>query len=117
MYGGDIWTVPKAGGNATRLSSALGEGIQARFSPDGKRVAYSANYDGNMDIYTLPVDGGVAHRVTHHPGADMMIDWTPDGKSPVYSSGATSPIGRYSELFTVSQAGGLPKKLLRAVGR
>ncbi|MBP9890709.1 MAG: PD40 domain-containing protein [Planctomycetes bacterium] len=111
VYAGDIWTVSKAGGNATRLSSALGEEYKPRFSPDGKSIAFSAQYDGNMDLYTLPIEGGVAHRVTHHPGADMMIDWTPDGKSLVYSSGATSPIGRYSELFTVSHTGGLPKKL------
>lgn len=111
VYGGDIWTAPKAGGNATRLSGARGEEYKPRFSPDGKTIAFSAQYDGNMDLYTLPVQGGVAHRVTHHPGADMMIDWTPDGQSLVYSSGATSPTGRYAELFTVSAQGGLPRKL------
>ncbi|CAG0930533.1 partial tricorn protease, partial [Planctomycetaceae bacterium] len=111
VYAGDIWTVPKAGGNATRLSSALGEEYKPRFSPDGKRIAFSAQYDGNTDLYVLPIEGGVAHRVTHHPGAEMMIDWTPDGQSLLFSSSATSPIGRYSELFTVSVNGGLPKKL------
>lgn len=111
VYAGDIWTVPRAGGNATRLSSAPGEEYKPRFSPDGRTIAFSANYDGNMDIYTLPVQGGYATRVTHHPASDLMIDWTPDGKSIIYSTTATSPTGRYSELYRVSASGGLPEKL------
>ncbi len=111
VYAGDIWTVAKAGGLALRLSTALGEEYKPRFSPDGRQIAFSGNYDGNTDIYVLPARGGVAQRVTHHPGSDMMIDWTPDGRSILYSTGATSPTGRYSELYTVSANGGLPRKL------
>ncbi|MCG3185474.1 MAG: Tricorn protease [Planctomycetes bacterium] len=111
VYAGDIWTVPKTGGSATRLSSAPGEEYKPRFSPNGKSIAFSANYDGNTDLYVLPTAGGVAKRLTHHPDADLMIDWSPDGKSILYSTSATSPTGRYSELYTVSVEGGLPVKL------
>jgi len=111
VYAGDIWTVPKTGGLATRLTSAKGEEYKPRFSPDGKRIAFSASYDGNLDIFTLPVSGGVAERITHHPGGDSVIDWTPDGKSILFSSGAASPTGRYSELYTTGATGGLPVKL------
>ncbi|MBX3460755.1 MAG: PD40 domain-containing protein [Planctomycetes bacterium] len=111
VYAGDIWTVPKAGGGATRLSTAPGEEYKPRFSPDGRSIAFSANYDGNMDIYTLPVEGGYATRLTHHPAADLMVDWTPDGKSIIYSTSATSPTGRYAELYKLSAKGGLPEKL------
>ncbi|MCC6574174.1 MAG: PD40 domain-containing protein [Planctomycetes bacterium] len=111
VYAGDIWIVAKTGGAATRLSTAAGEEYKPKFSPDGKRIAFSGNYDGNVDIYVLPIEGGIAQRVTHHPGSDLLVDWTPDGKSLLFSSSATSPTGRYSELFTVSDKGGLPKKL------
>src|SRR6185295_17315045 len=66
VYAGDIWTVPRAGGNATRLSSPQGEEMFPRFSPDGSQIAFSANYDGNMDVYVMPVDGGEPKRLTFH---------------------------------------------------
>lgn len=111
VYAGDIWTVAKSGGKAQRLSTAPGEEYKPRFSPDGKHIAFSGNYDGNRDIYVLPTEGGIAKRLTHHPDSDYMIDWSPDGKSILYSTGMTSPTGRYSELYTVSINGGLPSKL------
>lgn len=112
VYAGDIWLAPRAdSGAAWRLTTAKGEEYKPRFSPDGSRIAFSAAYDGNTDVYVLPVTGGVAERVTHHPGADMMIDWTPDGKAIVFSTGAFSPTGRYSQLFTVPATGGMPTKL------
>ncbi|MBX3475864.1 MAG: PD40 domain-containing protein [Planctomycetes bacterium] len=116
VYAGDVWLAPRAGGAASRLTTARGEEFKPRFSPDGSRIAFSANYDGNTDIYVLAVAGGVAERITHHPGADTMIDWTPDGKSIVFSSGAASPTGRYAQLFTVPATGGLPAKLPVAWG-
>ena len=69
VYAGDIWTVPKAGGVATRLSSPAGEEMFPRFSPDGKTIAYSANYDGNLDVYAVAATGGMPVRLTHHPWA------------------------------------------------
>src|ERR1043166_627202 len=66
-YAGDIWLVPKTGGTATRLSSPLGEESFPRFSPDGTKLAYSADYDGNTDVYVVPTAGGAPVRLTHHP--------------------------------------------------
>jgi tricorn protease len=58
VYAGDIWIVPKAGGLATRLTSAPGEELFPRFSPDGSKIAFSASYDGNLDAYVVPTMGG-----------------------------------------------------------
>ncbi|HJV38361.1 MAG TPA: PDZ domain-containing protein [Geothrix sp.] len=110
-YANDLWIVPKAGGTAQRLSTPKGEESFARFSPDGREVAFSGNYDGNLDVYTLPVTGGVPTRITHHPMPDRMVDWTPDGKSILFASGMESGKDRFNKLFTVAKGGGLPKAL------
>src|SRR5205085_9687502 len=65
VYAGDIWLVAKAGGTAVRLSSPPGEESFPRFSPDGSRLAYSADYDGNTDVYVVPTAGGTPLRLTH----------------------------------------------------
>ncbi|MEJ7810615.1 MAG: PDZ domain-containing protein [Gemmatimonadaceae bacterium] len=111
VYGGDIWVVPKAGGVAQRLSSPRGEETFPRFSPDGSRIAFSANYDGNDDVYVIPAGGGEPARVTHHPAPDRMVDWYPDGGSLLIASSMTSEKDRFNKLFRVSPAGGLPKQL------
>ncbi|MBE3034004.1 MAG: PD40 domain-containing protein, partial [Actinobacteria bacterium] len=111
VYAGDIWVVPKKGGTAVRLSSPLGEETFPRFSPDGKRIAYSAAYDGNTDVYVVAVTGGEPVRLTHHPMADRVVGWTPDGTRVLFASGRESGRQRYSQFFTVGLDGGLPEKL------
>lgn len=111
VYAGDIWVVPRSGGFAHRLSSPAGEESFPRFSPDGNTIAFSGDYDGNVDIYTIPTEGGELHRVTHHPSRDRMLDWTPDGKEILFASGMTSPSRRYNRIFRVSAEGGLPAQL------
>lgn len=111
VYAGDIWVVDKRGGAAKRLSSPRGEEQFPRFSPDGTRIAFSANYDGNLDLYVTPSQGGEAVRVTHHPGADRMIEWAPDGKRIMFASRRKSGIRSVNQLFLVSPEGGLPTKL------
>ncbi|HJW71550.1 MAG TPA: PDZ domain-containing protein [Geothrix sp.] len=110
-YANDLWLVPKIGGVAQRLSTPKGEESFARFSPDGRELAFSGNYDGNLDVYTLPAGGGVPSRVTHHPGPDRLVDWTPDGKSLLFASGMESGKDRFNKLFLVPKAGGLPEAL------
>src|SRR5215831_15893115 len=111
VYAGDIWLVPKGGGVATRLSSPLGEESFPRFSPDGTKIAYSANYDGNTDVYVVPAAGGEPIRLTHHPMADRVIGWHPDGKRVLFASSRESGRQRYNQFYLVSADGGMPEKL------
>jgi tricorn protease len=85
-YGGEIWIVNRAGGDARRLvtgSDRLGKPV---FSPDGSMIAYSGNYNGNYDVYVVPAAGGEPQRLTYHPGDDIAIGWTPDGKNVLFTS-------------------------------
>jgi tricorn protease len=111
VYAGDVWVVPTSGGTAARLTSARGEESFPRFSPDGSQVAFTGNYDGNLDVYVIPTLGGEARRITHHPAPDLVNGWTPDGKSLLVASSMTSEKDRFDKLFLVSAAGGLPKVL------
>src|SRR5262245_22863540 len=96
VYAGDIWLVPKAGRTAVRLSSPPGEESFTRFSPDGTKLAYSADYDGNTDVYVVPVAGGEPVRLTHHPMPDRVVGWHPDGTRVLFASSRESGRQRYS---------------------
>ncbi len=105
-YANDLWLAPKQGGVARALASPEGEESFPKFSPDGKRIAFVAGYDGGADLYVLDIDAGVPQRVTFHPGAEILCDWHPDGQSLVYFSSQFSGQQRAPRLFTVSVAGG-----------
>jgi tricorn protease len=111
VYAGDIWVAPKAGGQATRLSSPRGTEQFPRFSPDGTKIAFSGNYEGNTDIYVMPVSGGEPLRVTYHGSADRLLGWWPDGKALLIQGERESFTGRVGQFFKVSATGGLPEKL------
>ena len=111
VYAGDIWVVPRQGGAATRLSSPPGEESFPRFSPDGTKIAYSADYDGNTDVYVVASTGGEPVRLTHHPMPDRVVAWHPDGKRVLFASGRESGRQRYSQFYLVGLDGGLPEKL------
>lgn len=87
---GDLWTVSAKGGAAQRLTSSPGQEFAATISPDGKTVAFSAQYEGPTDVYTMPVDGGLPQRRTWDASA-VPAGWTPDGRV-LYST------SRYSTL-------------------
>src|SRR5215471_20293649 len=97
-YAGDLWRVPRDGGVATRLTSGAGFETEATFSPDGKTLAFTGEYDGNVDVFVMPVTGGVPKRLTWHPAADRVVGWTPDGKRIIFSSSRTA-YSRFSELY------------------
>ncbi|MCB0686659.1 MAG: PDZ domain-containing protein [Saprospiraceae bacterium] len=115
-YGGDIWIVPIGGGVATKLSSPVGSEIAPKFSPDGKSIAFSGNYDGNVDIYVIPALGGLPERVTHHGMGDRIQDWYPDGQHLLYTSSMESGKQRFSQFYKLGKDGGLPEKLPIAYG-
>ena len=116
VYGDDVWIVSKQGGTATKISSPPGSEMFPRFSPDGRSIAFTGNYDGNPDIYTIPAAGGIPTRVTHHGMPDILQDWFPDGKSLLYTSSMHSGKQRFSQFYKVSAAGGLPEKMPPAFG-
>src|SRR6266478_2511778 len=111
VYAGDIWVAPKTGGAALRLSSPKGEESFPRFSPDGSQIAFSGNYDGNMDLYVIPSVGGLPRRLTFHGSPDRMLGWYPDGKSILFSTTRTSEKDRFNQLYKISATGGMPEKL------
>src|ERR1051326_9129508 len=80
-YANNIWVVPRAGGNAKRITSFQGQTATPHFSPDGRWIAFSGEYAGNFDVYVVSSDGCEPKRLTWHPGADIVEGWTPDGKS------------------------------------
>ncbi|MBN2138908.1 MAG: PD40 domain-containing protein [Sedimentisphaerales bacterium] len=111
VYAGDLWTVPRQGGLARKLSSPKGQEMFPKFSPDGQTIAFSGNYDGNTDVYIVDVDGGTPERLTHHSATDLVVEWYPDGKSILYRSRMFSPSNRFNRFFKQPVAGGLPETL------
>jgi tricorn protease len=111
VQGGDLWTVPAAGGEARRLTSHVGFESQPKFSPDGKWIAFSGDYDGNRDVYVIPAAGGEPRRLTWHPLWDRVLGWQPDGKAVLFQSSRTSFTLREQQLWTVPLEGGLPQML------
>lgn len=116
VYGGDLWIVDKAGGTAAKLSSPAGAEGFPRFSPDGFKVAFSGNYDGNLDIYVIPVVGGVPNRITYHGMGDRINDWYPSGDKLLYTSSRESGKQRFSQFYKVDATGGTSEKLPLAYG-
>ena len=109
-YAGDLWSVPRDGGMATRLTGGTGNETEAAISPDGATLAFTGEYDGNIDVFTMPVTGGVPKRVTYHPDADRVVGWTPDGSRILFRSNRES-FSRFTQLYTVAPTGGLPAVL------
>ena len=110
-YAGDIWIVPIEGGTAFKLTSPAGEELYPKFSPDGLKIAFTGNYNGNSDVYVMPVKGGVPQRITYHGGTDMILDWHPNGEQLLFASSRESGRQRFRQLFLISEKGGQAIKL------
>jgi tricorn protease len=76
-YAGDLWKVARGGGAARRLTMGPGVETNPVFSPDGSLIAFTGEYDGNVDVFVMPADGGEPRRLTWHPAADIVLGWTP----------------------------------------
>jgi tricorn protease len=107
-YVGDLWIVARNGGEAARLTNGVGTESNPTFSPDGQWVAFTGEYDGNIDVYVVAAAGGVPKRLTYHPGADQIVGWTQDGRQALFVSGRNSDSGRTGQLFTMPVDGVLP---------
>jgi tricorn protease len=111
IYAEDLWIANLDGSQPRRLT--IDEGVESSpmFSPDGKLIAFSGQYDGNTDVFIIPVEGGVPTRLTWHPGVDIAKGFTPDGKNVLFTSQRAVFTNRYSQLFTVPVTGGFPTQL------
>jgi len=120
-YAGDIWRAPAAGGTAARITAHPGVEVFPRFSPDGKWIAFTGQYDGDDQVYVVASDGGVPRQLTYYPargplaprhGVDnQVIGWSPDGARVLFRSMRDAGGAIESALYTVDLAGGLPVKL------
>jgi tricorn protease len=110
VYAGDLWTVSREGGDASRLTTGVGIETDPMYSPDGKWVAFTGEYDGNTDVYVVGSTGGVPRRLTYHPGGDEVAGWTPDQKRILFRSARKSTSG-YFRFFTVPPTGGFPEEV------
>jgi tricorn protease len=108
-YGGYLWSVRRDGGDARQLTTGGHEGSPV-FSPDGKWIAFTGQYDGNVDVFVIPAEGGEPRRLTWHPVVDVSVGWTPDGKRVLFYSGREA-YADFSRLYTVAAEGGAAEVL------
>lgn len=120
-YGGDLYKASIQGGEAQRLTSHVGYEMLARFSPDGKHIAFTGQYDGNTEVFLIPATGGQPERLTYTSTNsrddlgdrmgpnNMVLTWTRDGKNIVYRNRIGD--GFSGKLWSVSMDGGMPEAL------
>lgn len=120
-YGGDLYKVPLNGGDATRLTSHVGYEMFARFSPDGKAIAFTGQYDGNTEVYLISANGGEPIRLTYTSTNrrddlgdrmgpnNIVMTWTADGKRVVYRNRIGD--GFEGKLWTISKDGGMSEQI------
>lgn len=114
IYAGDIYTANLDGSDAHRLTTNAADETGPIYSPDGTRIAYTANYQGNTDVYSISVNGGQPTRHTFHPGDDVAVDWSPNGADIAFVSARQRLSGRAAQLFHISIDGGLPVLQMQA---
>lgn len=120
-YAGDLYKVPLSGGEARRLTSHVGYEMFPRFSPDGRTIAFTGQYDGNTEVYTMPAEGGEPLRITYTATNqrddlgdrmgpnNIVMTWTPDGSRIVYRNRIGD--GFSGKLYTVGKEGGLSEAI------
>ncbi|HWN08875.1 MAG TPA: S41 family peptidase [Pyrinomonadaceae bacterium] len=104
-YLGDVWTADEGGQNIQRLTVNRARDVYARFSPDGKWIAFSSDRNGNLDVYLIPAEGGAAKQLTVHSSDDTVLGWRPDSRAVLFSSNRGEDFA--AQLYLVSVDGGL----------
>ena len=115
-YHDDIWLADADGKNPRRLTVHVGRDFGARFSPDGRTIAFTSNRMGNNDVFVIPAGGGEPKQLTYHSGDDQALYWTPDGKGIVISS-TRGPLAFGSPLYVLPLDGAPPTPLPMAMAR
>ena len=105
-YGGELWSVSREGGEALQLTAGPGQKSNPHFSPDGKLIAFTGQYGGNLNVYLISAEGGEARQLTFGRGPDTVQGWTPDGKNVLFRSSLKSYSIRFEQLYTISTEGG-----------
>ena len=107
-YLGDIWTADENGQNVQRLTVNRARDVYARFSPDGKWIAFSSDRNGNLDVFLIPAGGGQAKQLTNHSADDVVLGWSADSRAVLFSSNRGEDF--MPQLYLVSVDGGMPWK-------
>ncbi|MCQ2175576.1 MAG: PDZ domain-containing protein [Bacteroidales bacterium] len=120
-YAGDLYKAPLQGGEAVRLTSHIGNEIFAKYSPDGRTIAFTGQYDGNTEVYSIPATGGSPIRLTYTATNErddlgdrmgpnnIVMGWTPDGKNIIFRNRIGD--GFPGKLWTVEKDGGMGEAL------
>ena len=127
-YAGDLYSVARTGGTARKITTDIGNELFPRFSPDGKTLAFTGQYDGNTEVYSMPAGGGVPVRLTYSAtlGRDdlgdrmgpnnIVMTWKNDNSGVVYRSRKTSFNDFKGQLYFASVNGGMSTELPFSVG-
>jgi len=107
VSGGDIWTVPAAGGAARLLVSHPATESRPLYSPDGRQLAFVSTRTGNGDIYVLTLAAGTLRRITFDDALDQLDAWSPDGRW-LYFTSSRGDIQGQNDVWRVSAEGGTP---------
>jgi tricorn protease len=122
-YAGDLYSVPRTGGIARKITNHTGYEMFPRFSHDGKQIAFTGQYDGNTEVYVMPAEGGVPRRITYTATLDrddvadrmgpnnIIMCWTPGDKAVVYRSRETSFNAFKGKLYKAPISGDLSEEL------
>ncbi|HDP75432.1 MAG TPA: protease [Bacteroidales bacterium] len=127
-YAGDLYSVPLTGGIARKLTTHVGYEMFPRFSPDGKTIAFTGQYDGNTEVFSIPAEGGTPKRLTYTATLNrddvsdrmgpnnIIMAWTPDGTKIVYRSRKQSFNSFKGQLFMVPANGGMSEEIPLSTG-
>ncbi len=125
-YAGDLWLGSASGGIARRITTSPGLELFPKFSPDGKWIAFTAQYDGNFNVYVIPSECGEPRQLTFLPDVGQVpermgpnnevITWFPDSKRILFLSRRSTFNTWFGQLYSVSIDGGLPEQFPVAKG-